>query len=83
MKKHEIKRHINECNYMFSDNDNDTLSFWKEAVAKIPNFVIKEINSLVEFSKNDAEFGNPLGFSFNIEYKEIFRTLNLNLRYEM
>ena len=82
MKKSDVKKMIESGDMMYNYTDVDNLEFFKNAVALDPEFIKKDILSLVEFTKNDEDFGDPLGFSFAKEYKEIFAPLNLNLRYD-
>ena len=81
MKKSEIIDHVEFCHYMFSDNDFKTLEFFKEAVKKAPNFIKKEVLSLVAYSKKDEDF-HCEEFTFPKEYKEIFAPLNIIVKYE-
>jgi hypothetical protein len=82
MKKSDIKRMLESGEVMYNDNDTETLEFFKKAVEIDPAFMKKDILSLVEFTKTDECYGDPLGFSFSEEYKEIFKPLNLDLRYD-
>ena len=41
MKTQEIIDHVDFCNYMFSDNDAETLNFFEQAVKKTPEFIKK------------------------------------------
>lgn len=81
MKIQEIIDHVDFCNYMFSDNDAETLNFFKEAVKKAPEFIKKEVLELVSYSKQDKDFDCE-EFTFAKEYKEIFAPLNIQVKYE-
>ena len=81
MKTQEIIDHVDFCNYMFSDNDAETLNFFEQAVKKTPEFIKKEVLELVAYSKQDKDF-NCEEFTFAKEYKEIFAPLNIDVKYE-
>ena len=82
MKKSDVKKMLESGEVMYNYTDVDNLEFFKKAVKLDPEFLKKNILSLVEFTKTDEQFGDPLGFSFDKEYKEIFAPLNLDLRYD-
>jgi len=83
MTKKEIIANIEAMNYYYNEENEESYSFWREAVKKVPEFVKQDITELRASLKE--VFNDDLGmqdFYFSKQYAEILKPLNLGLSVE-
>ena len=75
MTKAQIISEIESGNYYYNHEDQESYSFWKQAVKKVPEFVKNDIAGL------RAEMMDFWGedFFFSKEFAEILKPLNLEI----
>lgn len=80
MTRQEIKTDLEQGTYMLNQNDQWALDFWKEAVEKCPELVVKEFKELNDSILSDDYMQDLYegGFELNDTYKEMFKTLKLS-----
>lgn len=80
MTKKEIIANIEAMNYYYNEETEESYSFWREAVKKVPEFVKQDIAelraSLKEVWNNDLDIQD---FSFSKQFAEILKPLNLDI----
>ena len=80
MTKKEIIANIEAMNYYYNEENEESYSFWKEAVKKVPEFVKQDIAelraSLKDVFNKDLDMQD---FSFSKQFAEILKPLNLNI----
>ena len=80
MTKKEIIANIEAMNYYYNEENEESYSFWREAVKKVPEFVKQDIAelgaSLKEVWNNDLDMQD---FSFSKQFAEILKPLNLDI----
>jgi len=79
MTRTEIIENIEIGTYFYNDNAEYAIEFWKEAVAKCPNEVKADIESLRDDLKNDIEHYRMDDFEFTKLYAEILKPLNIDI----
>jgi hypothetical protein len=80
MTKKEIIANIEAMNYYYNEENEESYSFWREAVKKVPEFVKQDIADLRASLKN--VFNSDLDmqdFSFSKQFAEILKPLNINI----
>jgi hypothetical protein len=80
MTKKEIIANIEAMNYYYNEENEESYSFWREAVKKVPEFVKQDIAdlraSLKDVFNSDLDMQD---FSFSKQFAEILKPLNLNI----
>ena len=76
MTKKEIIDNIEAMNYYYNEETEESYSFWREAVKKVPEFVKQDIADLRQSMK---EVWNGDDFSFSKQFAEILRPLDLDI----
>ena len=75
MTKQEIITSIEEMEFSYNEENEESYAFWIEAVKKAPEFLKEDIAGLRKEYKDMWEED----FSFSVKYAEILKPLNLNI----
>jgi hypothetical protein len=81
MTKKEIIANIEAMNYYYNEENEESYSFWREAVKKVSDFVKQDIADLRQSMKEVCGYDDelPTDFSFSKKYAEILKPLNLDI----
>ena len=75
MTKQDIIANIEEMDFSYNEETQESYEFWKEAVNKAPEFIKEDIAGLRKEYKDMWEED----FSFSVKYAEILKPLNLKI----
>ena len=75
----EIIQNIVEMNYTYNENSCDSVSFWREAVLKVPEFVKEDIKELRKSVKETCSYMGMTDFTFNPVFGDILEPLKLDI----
>ena len=80
MRGTEIIQNIVEMNYCYNDESFESISFWEEAVSKVPEFVKEDIKELRESVKENCADLGISDFEFTPIFGKILSPLNLDIK---
>jgi hypothetical protein len=80
MTKSQIIDNIEAMNYYYNEENEESYSFWREAVKKVPEFVKQDIAELRASLKSQSNwFYKTPDFSFSKQFAEILKPLNIDV----